>query len=221
MLQPQKRIPTITIFLLGLALFFLCSWTLAASIIETPANPVSVTDNFKPEEIPAKETKPLGHETQPPPSIPPTIPAEVVKPPLFPAEPYSQEVLRGKREEADKQIALTFDDGPDPDWTAKYLDVLDQEHVPATFFFIGSQVKKYPLAAEAVVAAGHEIGIHSHTHRELTRLNEAQIKQDLVDSAQAIYSVNGQTLAYFRPPYGATDGRVKNVAHELGQTIVT
>ena len=73
----------------------------------------------------------------------------------------------------------------------------------------------------AVIEDGHEVGIHSHTHRKLTGLGESQIKQDLIDSALTLHNITQQTVAYFRPPYGATNSKVIGVAHELGQTVVT
>src|SRR2546423_2476583 len=66
-----------------------------------------------------------------------------------------------------RTIALTFDDGPDPEWTPKVLDVLARYHARATFFEIGSSVNAYPGLSRRVLAAGHEIGAHTFTHPDL------------------------------------------------------
>ena len=81
--------------------------------------------------------------------------------------------------------------------------------------------RKHPQIVQAAIADDHEVGVHSHTHRKLTSLKEAQIRQDLVDAAHTLYNVTQQTVVYFRPPYGATNSAVNNIAHGLGQTVVT
>ena len=73
------------------------------------------------------------------------------------------------------EIALSFDDGPHPTYTQEILSILAEYGVPATFFMVGENVLYYPEAAEAVLAAGHEIGNHSYDHRRLTKLNEAGV----------------------------------------------
>src|SRR5262249_53749135 len=60
-----------------------------------------------------------------------------------------------------KQLALTFDDGPDPQWTPKILDILKREHAPATFFLIGIEAEKFPRLTQRVYAEGHEVGNHT------------------------------------------------------------
>jgi peptidoglycan/xylan/chitin deacetylase (PgdA/CDA1 family) len=66
-----------------------------------------------------------------------------------------------------KTIALTFDDGPDPIWTPKILAVLRREHVPATFFLVGTHAASYPSIVRAELAAGDEVGSHTYTHANL------------------------------------------------------
>jgi len=69
-----------------------------------------------------------------------------------------------------RTIALTFDDGPDPVWTPKVLEVLRRNHVRATFFVVGTQVAAHPELLRQIVAAGHQIGLHTLTHADLGRL---------------------------------------------------
>lgn len=249
MLLPiQKHTTTITIVSLFLMCFFLCSWTLAASIVGARAIPQEIAPNSEPaetnnqeaglaepngatpadtdfdpaeKETPAESQAPTGSTQTTPPAetVNSTTMAEISQP-IFPMESYSLDVLRGQSGSG-KRIALTFDDGPDCDWTAKYLAILSEKNIPATFFFVGRLAAKNTDTVLAAVAAGHEIGVHSHTHRKLTGLGEAQIRQDLIDSATILNGITRQSVAYFRPPYGATNSRVTGVAHELGQTVVT
>jgi polysaccharide deacetylase family sporulation protein PdaB len=244
-LPPTKKYATtITVVLLGLALFFLCSWTLAASIVgnratsdetlanplpaesvitqpvDTEASPPDPSQETPPADVPSDGTdKEITAEISPP-AGPTQSPIKAEYQPIFPPEPYSLEVLRGQNG-TDKRIALTFDDGPDPHWTTQYLAVLKEKQVPATFFFIGNLIAKHPQIVQAAIADDHEVGVHSHTHSKLTSLKEAQIRQDLVDAAHTLYNVTQQTVVYFRPPYGATNSTVNNIAHGLGQTVVT
>lgn len=106
-----------------------------------------------------------------------------------------------------KCVALTFDDGPGP-FTTTLLGHLRKAEVPATFFMLGQQVETYPKAARAVAAAGHEIGVHTWDHRELTRLNAAAVRKEITSSIRIVKQVTGQTPTLFRPPYGSTNPTV-------------
>lgn len=137
----------------------------------------------------------------------------------FPAQQFSALRLGGNPH-AGKRVALTFDDGPVPGWTEKYLEVLREEHVPATFFFVGREVVRDPQLVRAVAAAGHEIGAHSFSHRKLTGLKKPQVEAELWDSGTALYQITNQPVAYFRPPYGASNAGVTQAAKALGLTQV-
>ncbi|MEU4240180.1 bifunctional polysaccharide deacetylase/glycosyltransferase family 2 protein [Actinoplanes sp. NPDC026619] len=102
-----------------------------------------------------------------------------------------------------KTIALTFDDGPDPAWTPKILDVLARHHVPATFFVVGSQVARHPDLARRTMAEGHEIGAHTFTHPDLAVL--PQWRRDLENSQTqlAIAYATGRSTSMLRPPYSS------------------
>ena len=103
----------------------------------------------------------------------------------------------------DRTIALTFDDGPDPAWTPKILDVLARQHVPATFFVVGSAVARNPQLARRIVREGHEIGAHTFTHPDLAEV--PGWRRDLEDSqAQlAIAYATGRSTSLLRPPYSS------------------
>ena len=116
-------------------------------------------------------------------------------------------------------VALTFDDGPSPAYTAKVLDILEREHVSATFNLIGRHVAAYPeLARQA--AATHEIGNHTWSHPNLA-LARAPIAHDqLHRGADIIAEVTGRPPHIFRPPYGSLSGATMMLAVSMGYPIV-
>ncbi|MEO8433387.1 MAG: glycosyltransferase [Pyrinomonadaceae bacterium] len=98
-------------------------------------------------------------------------------------------------------IALTFDDGPDPRWTPRILDILKQENVPATFFIIGKNGQAYPDLMRRVVNEGHEIGNHTFTHPNLGEIPGRITDLELNATQRLIESVTGRSTVLFRPPY--------------------
>ncbi|MEU9157386.1 bifunctional polysaccharide deacetylase/glycosyltransferase family 2 protein [Streptomyces sp. NPDC048417] len=100
-------------------------------------------------------------------------------------------------------IALTFDDGPDPVWTPRILDVLRHNHVHATFFVVGTQVVAHPELVRRIVAEGHQIGIHTFTHPDLSRLAPWQRSLELRETQLAVAGAAGVTTALLRPPYSS------------------
>lgn len=103
----------------------------------------------------------------------------------------------------DKQIALTFDDGPDPHSTVQILEILKKYNAKATFFMLGSRVEYYPDTAKAVKDAGHEIGNHSWNHPDLSKLPLAKALEEINRTKAIIEKVTGEKPTVFRPPYGA------------------
>jgi peptidoglycan-N-acetylglucosamine deacetylase len=99
-------------------------------------------------------------------------------------------------------IALTFDDGPDPDGTPVVLEALDRLGWTATFFMLGAQVVRYPQIAEAVVAAGHEAAVHGFSHRNHLACGPVEVCRDVVRAASLVADVTGTRPTWFRPPYG-------------------
>ncbi|WP_317444085.1 bifunctional polysaccharide deacetylase/glycosyltransferase family 2 protein [Streptomyces collinus] len=102
-----------------------------------------------------------------------------------------------------RTIALTFDDGPDPTWTPRILDVLRRNHVHATFFVVGTQVVAHPELVRRIVADGHEIGIHTFTHPDLARLAPWQRSLELRETQLAVAGAAGVTTTLLRPPYSS------------------
>lgn len=106
---------------------------------------------------------------------------------------------RGRSER--KALALTFDDGPSPS-TPLFLDALAEFRIPATFFQVGSNVLRHPDTACAVLAAGHEIGNHSHTHRNFALTPPSVIEDDFARAQSAIGEATGARPTLMRAPYG-------------------
>jgi cellulose synthase/poly-beta-1,6-N-acetylglucosamine synthase-like glycosyltransferase/peptidoglycan/xylan/chitin deacetylase (PgdA/CDA1 family) len=98
-------------------------------------------------------------------------------------------------------IALTFDDGPDPEWTPAILDILKQENVPATFFIIGKNGQTYPDLLRRIVNEGHEIGNHTFTHPNLGEIPGSLTELELNATQRLIESETGRSTVLFRPPY--------------------
>ncbi len=98
-------------------------------------------------------------------------------------------------------VALTFDDGPDPAWTPKILDALEQEKVPATFFVVGSYGQENPDLLKRIVNEGHDIGNHSFTHPNLGEVPETVTEVELNATQRLIESTTGHSTTLFRAPY--------------------
>ena len=100
-----------------------------------------------------------------------------------------------------KQVAITFDDGPDPEWTPRILDVLKREHAPATFFLIGLQADKFASITSRVYDEGHEIGNHTFTHPDISNISPTFMKLELNLTERLFASRLGIRTVLFRPPY--------------------
>jgi peptidoglycan-N-acetylglucosamine deacetylase len=117
-------------------------------------------------------------------------------------------------------VALTFDDGPDPDGTPAVLETLASLGWRATFFLLGSQVRRYPEIARLVVDAGHEVAVHGTIHRNHLIRTPPGIRRDLRFAAREITEVTGARLRWFRPPYGVLSAGTFWAARDVGLTPV-
>jgi peptidoglycan/xylan/chitin deacetylase (PgdA/CDA1 family) len=118
------------------------------------------------------------------------------------------------------QVALTFDDGPDPNWTQPILDVLARYGVPATFFVLGSSAQRHPDLVNAMVAGGHSVQNHTWGHPYLTGLPDDGVRGQLSGTSDVVAEITGNRPICWRPPYGATDARVDQLAAGLGMNKV-
>lgn len=106
-------------------------------------------------------------------------------------------------------LALTFDDGPHPTLTPRLLDILKQRNVKATFYVVGTNVRRYPHIMRRMVAEGHEVGNHTENHPHLSRMSPDAVRRELSVTHQAIVSATGIPPRTMRPPYGAITGEQK------------
>jgi len=100
-----------------------------------------------------------------------------------------------------KKLALTFDDGPDPEWTPAILDILKAKKVPATFFMIGSAMEAHPGLVQRVLSDGHEVGNHTYTHPNLADTPAAAVRLELNATQRLFQALTGRSMRLFRPPY--------------------
>lgn len=101
-----------------------------------------------------------------------------------------------------KKVAITFDDGPNPDYTELLLKGLKERGVTATFFLLGKEVEKYPDIVKDIQAEGHLIGTHSYEHVNLNNLNDKAAIEQVDKTNAAIHEITGQYPEYIRPPFG-------------------
>ncbi|MCW2600392.1 MAG: polysaccharide deacetylase [Frankiales bacterium] len=103
-----------------------------------------------------------------------------------------------------RTVALTFDDGPDPRWTPRVLDVLQRERVPATFFVVGSRVAQNPAVLRRILAEGHEVGNHTWSHTDLSATQGWRRNLELSLGQLGLQGGAGVRSALLRPPYSST-----------------
>jgi peptidoglycan-N-acetylglucosamine deacetylase len=115
-----------------------------------------------------------------------------------------------------KQIALTFDDGPNDPHTLHLLDVLARHSVRATFFMIGRYVRQRPDIAAEVARRGNIIGNHTFTHPLLTVQSTSRIREEITQCRAALTDAVGEHSNLFRPPWGGRRPGVFNLARQLG-----
>lgn len=127
-------------------------------------------------------------------------------------------VWRG--EATGQSVALTFDDGPDPRWTGKVLDILSRHNASGTFFMLEDHVRKSSSLARRVVVEGHEIGIHGANHVSMPLLSAERLRAQIVSTRDTIQHATGVRPRLLRPPYGQFDAPVLYVATELGLPII-
>jgi peptidoglycan-N-acetylglucosamine deacetylase len=114
------------------------------------------------------------------------------------------------------QLALTFDDGPNPAVTPALLDLLDKYSARATFFMIGRFVRECPGLAREVAFRGHLVGNHTQTHRNLFWLSPRAVQNELQQCQTVLLEVIGAEAKVFRPPFGLRNPWVVSTARDLG-----
>jgi len=118
-------------------------------------------------------------------------------------------------------IAMTFDDGPSPETTPRLLEILKQRNIKATFFMIGQNAQANPAIVQRILAEGHEIGNHSWTHPQLSKLSDDRVTEEITKTQAAIKNACGYTPVLLRPPYGAITTRQKEwIEKQFGLSVI-
>lgn len=120
-------------------------------------------------------------------------------------------------------IAMTFDDGPSAETTPQLLDILKQRNLKVTFFEIGQNAERNPAIVKRILAEGHEIGNHSWTHPQLSKLSDERVTEEITKTQDAIKNASGSgyTPTLLRPPYGAITARQKEwIEKQFGLSII-
>jgi len=127
-------------------------------------------------------------------------------------------ITHGRR--AENQVALTFDDGPDPNTTSQLLALLTKYEVKVTFFVIGQKVNIYPELIRNILAQGHQIGNHSDKHDNLLMLRRTKVLRADIAQCQKELKNFGIRPLVFRPPVGITNPKLRKVLTELGMVCL-
>lgn len=118
-------------------------------------------------------------------------------------------------------VALTFDDGPDAEFTPKILEVLREKNVKAAFFIIGQNAQKAPEVLKKIVAEGHIIGNHSHTHDTLINiLHSRKLRTNILGCSAVIEDLAGVTPRFYRAPFGFKNPSTGDVLNDLGMICI-
>jgi peptidoglycan/xylan/chitin deacetylase (PgdA/CDA1 family) len=148
----------------------------------------------------------------------PSIHRQLIKQFMAAVLPRNWLLIKGPKE--CRSVCLTFDDGPDGDNTPRVLDVLQDLHVPATFFVVGKQVERFPNLARRIVDEGHSIGHHTFCHGEPKSISVRQLVDEVRRTQIILQQITGKTACLFRPPYGKVSGLKLLALWEAGQTVV-
>ena len=205
-LQPTNiaRIALTITLMITLGFSGLLTMTFASLVSNEPTQRALADPRFS-STSPLGSTSHLGSQPTPTPLL---LPSPSPTGPLPPALPQAITILQAQNHllyhgnTSLPEIALTFDDGPNPYYTPQILTILQHYNVKATFFCIGRLVADYPALVKQEFAAGHTIGNHSWSHPNMALLTPASLQLQLSRTSDAIEAAIGVRPAFFRPPYG-------------------
>lgn len=186
-------------FLLSILIICLAAWGSVVVVYASEAHPVvlHVTPTVQPK----------------------ATPKVIVDKPATPASDVVDDVVfQGSANKP--EIALTFDDGPNPAATGQVLSILQQYKIHATFFCIGENVQNYPGLVAQEMDQGNVVGNHTWDHPDLTTATVSQIQSELTSTNHIIQEQTGVAPTLVRPPYGAINGTVKEQIAQLHETPI-
>jgi len=134
------------------------------------------------------------------------------------AQGFGRTLVSGVR--GSKQIALTYDDGPNDPYTLRLMDVLARHDVRATFFLIGRHVQQRPDMVRDLMKAGHVVGNHTFTHPHLVVSSAIETRTQLEECQRAVQEVTGESPRLFRPPFGGRRPATLRIVRSLGMEPV-
>ena len=123
-----------------------------------------------------------------------------------------------RAEETEKYVALTFDDGPSGRFTRRLLEGLEQRGVKASFLLCGYRLKDYPAVGKAIFDAGHEIGLHSYSHKDMGKMNYADAAREIADTRALLPA--GCKPAFLRPPGGSCGAPATQACKDAGLALL-
>ncbi len=120
------------------------------------------------------------------------------------------------------KIAITFDDGPDPNITPRILDILKENNIKATFFVKGTRVTAYPEIIKRIVREGHTVGNHTYNHINMKKSNHDTILKELAMTEKAVNNALGYNydIKYIRPPWGEYNDSVERLIYDSGKELI-
>jgi peptidoglycan/xylan/chitin deacetylase (PgdA/CDA1 family) len=120
-----------------------------------------------------------------------------------------------------KVVALTFDDGPNPEYTPRVLDVLASKGVKATFFIVGERAEAYPDIVQRIVAEGHIVGNHTYSHNgNFPIKSRRKMEEELKRCDDVLEKITSKRSTLFRPPFGVTNPPTARAVRNGGYTVV-
>lgn len=134
---------------------------------------------------------------------------------------FYMEAFTSKKDLKNKNIAITFDDGPNPKFTLEVVNKLKQYNAKATFFCIGQNIEKYPEILKTIAEHGHEIGNHSFSHNVMIDFNSIENwLEEIKQTDNSIQKVIGKKTALFRPPFGVTTPKLAKALIVTGHHVI-
>ncbi len=156
--------------------------------------------------FPKKGSRDIGYETK----------SSTIKQLVYTKYPFPYTIERwgeqNASQEKKKKIVLSFDDGPDPKYTPRILEILNKYQTPAVFFIIGANASINSHLVEDMHRFGHEIGNHTFSHADISKISEGQLKKELNSTQHLIQGITGRKTVLFRPPY-AKDTEPSKIEH--------